>query len=285
MTRTVTFDTNVLDLVCRPERSPKNPLQPAMQKVHQAIKDGTIKGHYSVTLLTIEGIMRQDRAAVFAGTKTVKQPEKTKLVKNADLPEEIRAKVGDADLETIEMELRVEQPARKPLPPEFSRRVKAAKELGFKVLDQVPRIGAFAINDPTGEFYLKIGEAEGDLKRWIDTGHNVLRQIEARGLGLAQLKALGLGGAVGDPGAIWWESLDKTTDAQQQRAIEKAFAEWADADSIAAHIAYGIDVFCSEDVGNSHATNSIFDPANRAWLTSTFGVNFMTLEQLAASLP
>ena len=69
MPRRVTFDTNVLDLACRPERFPKDPLQPLMKKVHDALASGQLEGFYSVTMLTIEGIMRQDRADVFAGTR------------------------------------------------------------------------------------------------------------------------------------------------------------------------------------------------------------------------
>ncbi|MBO4227830.1 hypothetical protein [Bradyrhizobium neotropicale] len=57
----VTFDTNVLDLACRPERFPKDPRQPLMKKVHDALASGQLEGFYSVTMLTIEGIMRQDR--------------------------------------------------------------------------------------------------------------------------------------------------------------------------------------------------------------------------------
>lgn len=45
-----------------------------------------------------QGIMRQDRADVFAGTRTVPQPETTGITRNADLPSEIREKVGSADL-------------------------------------------------------------------------------------------------------------------------------------------------------------------------------------------
>ena len=74
----VTLDTNVLDLACRPERFPKDPRQLLMQKVHNALATGQLEGFYSVTMLTIEGIMRQDRAEVFASTRTVTQPEKAK---------------------------------------------------------------------------------------------------------------------------------------------------------------------------------------------------------------
>ena len=101
---------------------------------------------------------------------------------------------------------------------------------------------------------------------------------------MAQVKALGKNLSFNDPQQTWFKALDKASDVHQQRAIERAFAEWADGDAIAAHIAYGIDIFCSADVGNSNVTNSVLDPTNRAWLTSTYEVQFMTFEDLAASL-
>jgi hypothetical protein len=45
-----------------------------MRKVNDALASGQIKGFYSVTMLTIEGIMRRDRADVFADTRMVRQP-------------------------------------------------------------------------------------------------------------------------------------------------------------------------------------------------------------------
>jgi len=94
----VTFDTNVLDLACRPERFPKDPRQPLMRKVNDALAIGQIKGLYSVAMLTIEGIMRLDRADVFAGTRMVSQPETSHIVKNDDLPDHIRQRGGWANL-------------------------------------------------------------------------------------------------------------------------------------------------------------------------------------------
>lgn len=280
----VTFDTNVLDWACRPERFPKDPQQPLMQKVHAALVNGQIEGFYSVTMLTIEGIMRRDRAEVFAGTRTVMQPETSGITKNADLPDAIREKVGIEDVETITVELQVRQPSRKPLHPEVIARMKAAKAAGFKVLQGVPRIGAYHITDPAGDYYLSLGK-DADEKVWIDKAHEVARAIEARGIGFAQVKALGNSMAVSDPSSAWFRCLDQAVDIHQRRAVERAFSEWADGDSVAAHIAYGLDIFCSADVGNSNAINSIFDPIHRAWLTNAYGVRFMSFEELAASLP
>lgn len=279
----VTFDTNVLDLACRPERFPKDPRQTEMAKVNAALKSREIEAFYSVTMLTLEGIMKKDRAAVFAGTRIVSTQHDTKLVKNADLPSEIRAKVGNDDVISTGVTLQVQQPQRQPLHPEVVARITAAKALGIRVLHAVPRIGAFSFNDPNNEFYLHRGD-EAHLSAWINKAFAVSHDLESKGLGYAQLKALGVNMA-SDPKEIWYEALNKAPSVHEQRKVERAFAEWADADSVAAHIAYGIDVFCSADVGNSNATNSVLDPENRAWLSATYGVRFMTFEDLAAAIP
>ncbi len=279
----VSLDTNVLDLACRPERFPKDPRQPHLHKVKAALAAGTIQGFCSVTMLTIEGIMRKDRAEVFASTQTKMQPETHSLTKNADLSHAIRAVVGDADVETIGMNLTVEQPARKPLHNEVLARIEAAQAVGVHFLKGVPRVGAYQIHDPEKKLYLDNGEGDA-LGVWIEKAHEVARAIESRGLGFAQVKAIGQAKAAGDPAKAWFKALDKAKDVHEERAVERAFSEWADGDAIAAHVAYGLDIFCSADVGNSSATNSVLAPANRAWLTATYGVKFMTFDDLLASL-
>ena len=279
----VTFDSNSLDLVCRPARFPKDGRQPLMRTVHEALTQGRIEGFYSVTMLTIEGMMRKDRADVFSGTRTVMQPETTELTKNADLPDAVREIVGAADVETVRLEIRVDQPDRKPLHPETAARVRAAKAVGFKVLKAVPRLGAFHIEDLSGEYYLDSGEGEA-LKAWIERACAVARAIEARGVGMAQIKDLGERLGEADSRSPWFRSLHRAEGIHEEREVERAFSEWADGDSIAAHVAHGIDVFCSDDFGKSNAAGSILDYANRAWLSETYGVQFATLEELAGRL-
>lgn len=279
----VTFDTNVLDLACRPDRFPKDSRQPLMKRVNTALTTGELEGFYSVTMLTIEGIMRRDRAKVFASTRLVMGEEEIQITKIADLPESIRQEVGGEDVETVRVEYRAEQPARAPLHPEVIARVKAAKATGVKVLKDVPRMGAFEITDSTKEWYLSAGEGD-KLQEWKNRCCEVARAIEDRGLGIAQVKGLGEGIAHSNPDEAWYRCLDRATDIHAKRAVERAFSEWADGDSIASHIAYGLDIFCSDDVGKSNATNSVLDPNHRAWFTQTYGVHFMTFEDLASSL-
>lgn len=280
----VTFDTNVLDLACRPERFPKDSRQPNLQKVRDAIVSKRIQGFYSVTMLTIEGIMRKDRAEVFAGTKLTMQPEKITVTKNEDIPEEIRAEFHGKDVTTINVELAADQPDRKALHPEVIARVNAAKALGIRVLKDVPRVGAYYISDPNNEFYLSNGEGL-TRQNWINKIHELARAIEDRGVGIAQVKALGKSLNFKDPAGAWFSALDNAKDIHEERAVERAFSEWADGDAIAAHVAYGLDIFCSADVGNSNATRSVLDPINRKWLADTYGVEFMTFDDLLATLP
>jgi hypothetical protein len=62
--------------------------------------------------------------------------------------------------------------------------------------------------------------------------------------------------------------------------ISKALAEWADGDSIAAHVGYRNDYFCTHDEGMSAGPSSVFSPKNKTILKSKFGVNFITLLEL-----
>ena len=284
MSRRVTFDTNVLDKVCRPERFPSDPEQRLMQRIHRALANGQIEGFFSVTMLTIEGIMRRDRASVFAGTRIVAQPARTEIVEAADLPAPIRQTADRAKVERIVQEYRVEQPDRGPLHSEVIARLNAARGLGLKALKAVPRIGAFRITDPCGTFYLDSGQGKA-LGAWIDKAHEVAEAIESRGVGVAQVKALGDQMGPSDPECVWFLALDQATDVHQERAVERAFAEWADGDSVAAHVAYGLDIFCTNDIGQSSAAGSVLDPEHRAWLADEYGLCFMTLGELAATLP
>ena len=239
MTIRITFDTNVLDYACRPERYPKDRRQPKLQAVRDALVGKRIEGFYSVAMLTIEGIMREDRADVFANTRLTPGPEKISTKKNAELRESVRAVVGSADVDAVEINYVVDQPNRKPLHPEVVARVRAAKALGVRTLKAVPRLGAYHIEDPNKEFYLDIGDDKGSLGAWVEKIHGIAREIECRNLGFAQVKGLGARMAC-DPAEAWFMALENAKDIHEERAVERAFSEWADGDAVAADLAYGL---------------------------------------------
>jgi hypothetical protein len=105
-------------------------------------------------------------------------------------------------------------------------------------------------------------EQEDRQKRFFST----LTEIEGRGVGMAILKRIG-GRLLTDNGQSgpWYMGLTLTTDQQEKSEIVKAGAEWADGDTVAAHIAYRNDFSCTRDKAVS-AGKSILDKGNRLWL-------------------
>ncbi|MCU1312744.1 MAG: hypothetical protein JWM54_501 [Acidobacteriaceae bacterium] len=98
----------------------------------------------------------------------------------------------------------------------------------------------------------------------------ILQTIEQRGVGAAALAALD-------------EELRKpNSESDAENTFASAMGEWADGDSIAAHIAYGNDVFCTHDRSKSAGRKSILDADNREWLAERYNVEFATIEELAA---
>lgn len=262
----VTFDTNTLDKAVRPERFPKDILQAEYQKVYDALKIGAIEGFICETIVTCEGIQKKDRAETYGSTKLVsKQEHKT----NED---------GD---DIINISLTPEMSKLKPLHPEVIRRLQAAFALKIKVLG-APRIGGLNIDDPNNEIYFQetpnSAEQSARLERQFEAG----REIEARGVGFSQLKELA-GKFASRANLIepWFKSLERAIDVHEMNSVNRAVAEWADGDTLAAHIGYGIDFFCTEDAGKSAGARSILDANNQAWLRERFGVKIISMSDLA----
>ena len=76
---------------------------------------------------------------------------------------------------------------------------------------------------------------------------------------------------------------ERANDQARDERLRTACAEWADGESVGAHIAYRNDVLCTNDFGRATG-RSVFDMANRAWLAAEFGVAFRTVGDLVADL-
>jgi hypothetical protein len=103
-----------------------------------------------------------------------------------------------------------------------------------------------------------------------------------RGAGRAVALELGNKGnalsvATNDTPRLWLQGLAHA----KPKAVTKAIAEWSDGDSIASHVGYGIDLYCSDDFGRNAGKRSIMTKENRAWISSAYGVVFVTLRELA----
>ena len=263
----VTFDTNTIEKAASPERCDRDPLHADYVKVHQAVVDGRIEGFFSETIITLEGIQKANRAAVL-GSTTMTQSEQI-----TEHPE--------TDETVVATTFTVSDPLRQPLHSQVAARIAAARALGMRLL-KAPRLGGMNINDPNGTIFAAEAD-EAALDKRLRLYQSVLRQLDTRGVGFVLVKQLAIDFAqrahVQEP---WFKSLNRANGVAEERAVQRAVAEWADGDSIAAHIGYGIDYFCTGDEGKSSGAASVFDAASRAWLSATYGARFITMTDLAA---
>jgi hypothetical protein len=261
----ITFDTNTLADVVSPETSQRPTGAADGAKVRAAVQAGTIHGVFCETLITLEGIKNADRGAVFGSTAIT-----------SNFEDDI-APDGNG---VTRINMRAEQPARQQLDRRQADRFLAAFELGMKLLG-APRIGMVRVDDPDGGRY--VAEPDEDrLAQRLARYHEAVTAIEARGVGCAwaQMIAAEIRAEIGgyDPFISY---LGRPRTRAEQGRINRAIAEWADGDSVAAHYGYGIDLFCSEDFGRGASNSSVLDAINREWLKATFGIQFATLGEVA----
>lgn len=254
MPLTVTFDTNTLNSVVWPETAQRG-TGTSGAKIQAAIKAGRITGFICESVASMEGVNKKDRTEFLS-----KQTVRPRVIKT-----------DDPDFSPIVMA--PDQSARPPLSPKFGDRLKAAVQLGIRVI-KIPVYTEFEL--PTS-FFAK------EPEDFIEKYERIEFAIRKRGVGRAPLENLGhefnmRAGGIHAVGAI--PDLDYTIEEKEK--IKKAVAEASDGDVVAAHYAFGNDLLCTEDFGKGASSASVFDDDSKAWLTEVFGIRFVTLAELVA---
>jgi hypothetical protein len=130
-----------------------------------------------------------------------------------------------------------------------------------------------------------VAEADDSARRArLDRFFEAGQAIYDRGVGHAVVETLGLslGKIHGRPGT-WLAGLGLARSDSELKLVADAVSEWADGDSVAAHVGYQNDFFCTRDRGVG-AGNSVFNRTNRAWIADAYGVVFVTPAELGARL-
>lgn len=249
----VTFDSNVWQMVVVPELARKSGLYDTFAVVHEALKAQRIRGYLCETVGTLEAIKLDGREAYFKNLKPI-----------VDVKVDVS---GDQALLTINVDSNHGQH------PGLHRvvidRLGLAHSLGIRLM----RAARMGIPVPASFLDLSRFADEDDVptsaardNRWGE----IVEAIEQRGVGAAAMTI----------------PRTETHGARPtaEREFAQAIAEWADGDSMAAHIAFGNDVFCTQDQGRSSGRRSILDPENREWLAATYSVRFATIHELAAEI-
>jgi hypothetical protein len=260
----VTFDTNVFTrLIELPESSDKM----YYKTILKAIESETIKGYFSDTFVTLEGVMKNQRPEIFGSRKISSYA-------SSDNPHTINLNIGASMLKPNLAQYHIIT-------------VESLFKLGLRGLRGPAYLGDnfiipidIDIYEPTTlDDLIKVRDIMANIevaiaKKNIETGENV-GKCRAIDLGLNWLRREQRNGE------IWYQGLALRRDKKEHDKVVKAIAEWADAESIIRHIGYGFDYFCTSDMGNSVKNTSIFDDKHRKWLEDKFMVKFVTPKELA----
>jgi hypothetical protein len=240
----VTFDTNVWEHLVRPYEHPNSPEHASLQAVHEAIRSGRISGFMSETFATVEAVKRRARF---------------EYIEARPSPIHVESEAGSDG--TIHGQIKIAaNPEDHPgLHPKQRSLLAEALALGFKVLPS-SRLGTLRPPElQRAEVYIALTE-EQNANVWplVDYINEVTTAIEARGVGMAPLIAIAqrIQRRLGMTDPAWYGGLDQANEAER-REIVAAFSEWADGDSIALHVGYGLDVFCTNDRAQT-ARSSVF---------------------------
>lgn len=214
-----------------------------------------IKGFICETVGTLEGIRNLSRKGYFSSIK----PKVNVQVVNVTHGQAL-----------LKIDIATTNDQHPGLHRVLEERLQLAIGLGMRLM-RAPRM---AIPVPAPMLDLSVFADETDVptsaardNRWGD----LVEAIEQRGVGSALLRSL-------------LKKAGGRADAIVEKDFVPAVAEWADGDSVAAHVAYNNDLLCTEDQGKSARSRSIFDASNRQWLAITYGVEFATVRELARRL-
>jgi len=257
---TVTFDSNVWRKIVSPHSFPKDPDANAYRAIHSAIRNGKVKGYLGDSMFHLEAIPKKMRPKYFGQyestfeSKVINSDPSGMIHMRVSIGASTEGHSGNSDY--------------------LKRHLEDALLLGFTLLS-APRIGMPRNPDIQRSYY---GDrTELDMRKQQELCFDVFDTINELGCGIAVAKALGDSHKRGE--LNWMEALDNVPESEHH-LLAKAIAEWADGDSVAGHISYRLDYFCTLDRGVSAGAKSVFSPANRSILEVRYQIRFVTPHEL-----
>lgn len=269
----VTFDTQTFRSIVEPERQLRHPALADVERVHHAILLKSIRPLASEGMFALEEIVRADRASYLAKRK-------------------LELKTGDEAVAVNQISFSVtigpDHTTHPGLSVESKRRFAAAERLGFQYLN-IPRFGLVRPSEFLGNrVYFNCGDDFHHFTAYAERFGKVAEELESRGVGFSIAYRIGLR-AQRRCGrrASWCELLTdpRYFNESERHELGAAVSEWCDGDLVAAHVAHGLTFICTEDRGGKKQRQSVFNAANREWIAREFGVQFVSLVELADSLP
>jgi hypothetical protein len=257
----VTFDSNVWQLVVMPEENLSEPDAASFVKIHAAILNGRLIPYLSETIFTLEGINKKDRK-YFLGEYDPKVEVKER---------------SQGNLMSLDFSLGPDEDAHPGNNEYLKKYLPAAVKLGFKII-HAPRI-AGVVNRDVKEFLVKLPNNH-DMSAYINKATEVGERIDGEfESGMTPLRNI-----LDKYPQFRNNSFHKWISqlpASEDKPIAKAVAEWADGDSVAAHIGIGADYFCTRDGAKGAGKSSILSSGKVDTLRREFNFQKVTPAELA----
>jgi hypothetical protein len=263
----VTFDNSTLKEVVTPDRCVNSRDHAAFVAVHEALKSGRVRGYFGDSILTLDSLGREDKVNVIGSAS-------------------IESRADSTGPYTLTLTIGARWNRTKPINAIFLARIQAALSLGMRALVGPRRLGdTLSVQGFGDSFYVPNGTPEEFVA--CATKTNALDQeLWRRGIGRGRAVNLGLAWSEreGTAGEWWPKGLGRHRNSAEREEAHKAINEWADGDAVAAHVGYGNDLFCTHDFAGDAGETSVFHCSNRDWLTTAYGLKFVTLPELAEQI-
>lgn len=271
----VLFDNNVWGPIAAPDHY-EGLQTPSVAGLRGAIERGRVIPYLSQSSLTIEALGREQRIHEYFRAVAARDSSPIPTVPA------IRDEVISAALAQGFMILRV---PRLGLPPFVEIEEHSyANERAYARGQRQERYSVFHRAFPeSGLSQLKaLGTEAAIAHRLRSRTHAALRQLGARTDHLpSEAESEYLQGIVAE---FDNPRIPDNTRKKWTRRVRAVLAEMADADAVAAHYAYGTDVFCTSDRSGEGGASGILHPGRREELAEQYGLRILGPEELWESL-
>lgn len=250
----ITLDSNVWEkMVCPDDALNTDPKFPIYKELNQFIGKEGLDFVISETVFSLEAIGRKERKKFFSGY--------TPKIDMADNNEE-------SQQSSISIAIGPNDDLFPDLSAQLLRKANIAFELGIKVL-QLPRI---AIPSPNVIHSHRYPATLAHIEATFSAAEFIEDQLNC---GYSWLTKLFDKHNLPDIFLSVYE-----LPSYEENNVSKAIAEWADGDSIAAHIGYGGRYFCTNDKASNAGSGSVMHPKNIEILHKKFCLNVVSPEDL-----
>jgi hypothetical protein len=261
-TKTVTFDSNIWEVIVLPEKLAVHPRRAELQIIRDHILSGQITPFISDVIFTLEAIRTKDRAATIRDVRL--RTRKTESHSDSGLKISININADFSHHPGLNDHLR--------------KALAAALPMGFKLI-KVNRIGF-----PMVEAHLYKNPSE---KPEPPKSHQIFQDFDEAGIGSAHAKRRGnelksTNNLLRDRAPLL--AFAESRSPEDDDLVSKIVAEWADGDSVIAHYEYDHDFFCTLDEGKSTPLASVLDSSRRPWLLQNYGIKIVSPAELVQEI-